>query len=84
VDWDLVEGLPVATAARIIDDLARVPIDGSSSGHWIADAVSPGPGDARGGWRDLDPARPAHQWGETDGVELARRFTHDAQRRLIG
>lgn len=39
VDWDLVDGLPVATPARIISDLTEAVIDGSHLGTVINDCV---------------------------------------------
>jgi hypothetical protein len=72
VDWDIVEGLPVAMPGRIIADLARDDLDGAHQGAVIADVL-----DARLLTMEEVGARLdsfAHRWGESDGVGLAHRF----------
>lgn len=76
VDWDLAEGLPVSTAARVIGDLAAAAVDGSHLGIAIADALE----------RDLVSAadlhlrleRHARAWGNASGAELAQRLMRSA------
>lgn len=80
VDWDLVEGLPVATPSRIITDLAADRIDGSHLGTVIADVVEEGLLTISEVSALLAPF--ASHWSEPSGVALAVRFAHDAGRAL--
>lgn len=82
VDWDVVEGLPVSTAGRIIEDLARDDLDGSHQGTVIADAVGSGLISVAAAGVRLAPF--AHQYRARDGLELAHRFADAAGRRLPG
>lgn len=80
VDWDVVQGLPVATPGRIIADLARADLDGAHQGTVIADVL-----DAELLTIDEVGARLtpfAHRWDEPDGVALAQRFLAAAGRSL--
>jgi hypothetical protein len=77
-DWDIVDGLPVATPGRIIADLARDDVDGAHQGSVIADIVDGGLLSLEQVGVRLDPF--AEQWGEPDGVALARRFAEAAGR----
>jgi predicted transcriptional regulator of viral defense system len=80
IDWDVVEGLPVATAGRIIADLAREHLDGAHQGGVIVDALEAGQVTADEVAARLDPF--ARQWAEPDGLALARRFASAAGREL--
>lgn len=80
VDWDLVEGLPVATPGRIVADLARDHLDGAHQGAVIADVLEEGLLTLDEVGFRLDPF--AHRWGESDGVTLAQRFLVAAGRPL--
>lgn len=80
VDWDIVEGLPVATPARIIADLARDDLDGAHQGAVIADVLDQGLMTLDEVGAQLDSL--AHRWDEPDGVSLAHRFLAAAGRPL--
>lgn len=80
VDWDIVEGLPVATPGRIIADLARDDLDGAHQGTVIADVLEEGLLTLDEVGTRLDPF--AGRWGEGGGVALARRFVAEAGRLL--
>lgn len=71
-DWELVEGLPVSTAARVLSDLAAAPIDGSHLGIAIADGLERGLTNAAELFARLD--RHARIWGADSGAELAHRL----------
>lgn len=79
-DWDIVEGLPVATPGRIIADLAREHLDGAHQGGVIVDAVEAGLVTVDEVAARLDPF--AGEWTERDGLALARRFAAAAGRPL--
>ncbi len=78
VDWDVVEGLPVATPGRIIADLARDDLDGAHQGTVIADVLDSGLLTIDEVGARLDPF--AHRWDEPHGVALAHRFLTAAGR----
>lgn len=78
VDWDVVEGLPVATPGRIIADLARDDLDGAHQGTVIADVLDSGQLTIDEVGARLDPF--AHRWNEPHGVALAHRFLAAAGR----
>lgn len=80
VDWDIVEGLPVATPGRIIADLAHDDVDGAHQGTVIADVLDSGLLTVEEVGARLDPF--AHRWNEPDGVALAHRFAAAAGRPL--
>ncbi len=80
VDWDLVDGLPVSTAPRIIADLAQAGIDGSHLGTVIADAIAQHHVTREQVGNLLDPY--AGRYGARDGSELAIVFAEAAGRRL--
>lgn len=80
VDWDIVEGLPVATPGRIIADLARDDLDGAHQGTVIADVLDAGMLTLDEVGARLDPF--AHRWGEADGAALVQRFLAAAGRPL--
>jgi hypothetical protein len=77
-DWDLVEGLPVATAGRIITDLARDELDGAHLGTVIADVLDAGLLALAEVGERLTPF--VHRWDEPDGAALAHRFLDAAGR----
>lgn len=77
-DWQLIEGLPVATAARVIEDLAAAGVDGSHLGIAIEDALHRGLADVDDIHARLD--RHAAAWNASSGTELARRFMTSAGR----
>jgi hypothetical protein len=79
-EWEIVAGLPVATAGRIIADLARDNIDGSHQGTVIADAINSGQATLTEASRRLEPF--ANRWHEPNGESLAHRFISDAGRAL--
>lgn len=64
IDWDLVDGLPVATPARIIADLAATRIDGSHLGTVIEDALNSGALTRAQVAHQLGPH--LHKWGYAD------------------
>lgn len=72
VEWDIVEGLPVAMPGRIVADLAAVRLDGSHQGTVIADIIHEGLLTIEEVGRRLDPY--ANSWGAPDGVALAQLF----------
>lgn len=78
VDWDVVEGLPVATPGRIIADLARDDLDGAHQGTVIADVLDNELLTVDEVGARLDPF--AHRWDEPHGVALAHRFLAAAGR----
>jgi hypothetical protein len=80
VDWDVVEGLPVATPGRIIADLARDDVDGAHQGTVIADVLNSGLLTLDEVGARLDPF--AHRWDEPSGTSLALRFSAAAERPL--
>lgn len=80
VDWDVVDGLPVAMAGRIIADLARDDLDGAHQGTVIADVLEQGLLTLDEVGARLDPF--AHRWDAVDGAALAQRFLVDAGRPL--
>lgn len=80
VDWDIVEGLPVATPGRIVADLARDDLDGAHQGAVIADVLEEGLLTLDEVGARLDPF--AHRWDESNGVALAHRFLVAAGRPL--
>ncbi|SKS49840.1 Uncharacterised protein [Mycobacteroides abscessus subsp. abscessus] len=71
-DWQLVEGLPVATAAKVIEDLAAAGIDGSHLGIAIEDALHRGLAGVDSIHARLD--RHANTWNARNGTELAQRL----------
>lgn len=77
-DWQLVEGLPVATAPRVIEDLAAAHIDGSHLGIAIEDALHRGLADVDDIHARLD--RHANTWNARNGTELALRLLTSAGR----
>lgn len=77
-DWQLVEGLPVATAARVIEDLAAAHIDGSHLGLTIEDTLHRALADADDIHARLD--RHANTWNARSGTELAQRLMTSAGR----
>ncbi len=79
-DWGLVGGLPVATAGRIIADLARARVDDAEQGAVIADAVKFRVITVDEAAARLQPF--AARWNEQDGLALAQRFTTAAGRTL--
>ena len=78
IDWDITEGLPVATPGRIIADLARDDLDGSHQGTVIADVLEQGLLPLPEVGARLEPF--AGQWSEPDGNALACRFLAAAGR----
>lgn len=80
VDWDVVDGLPVATPGRIVADLARDDLDGAHQGAVIADVLEEGLLTLDEVGARLDPF--SHRWDESDGVALAQRFLVAAGRPL--
>jgi predicted transcriptional regulator of viral defense system len=80
IEWDIVEGLPVATPGRIIADLARDDLDGAHQGSVIADVLDGGLLTLAEVGARLDPF--ARRWGDPDGVSLAQRFAAAAGRPL--
>ncbi|MBV0917972.1 type IV toxin-antitoxin system AbiEi family antitoxin domain-containing protein [Mycobacteroides chelonae] len=76
VDWELAEGLPVSTAARVIDDLTAAAVDGSHLGIAITDALERGLASAADLNARLD--RHARAWGSASGNELAQRLMRSA------
>ncbi|SHX65634.1 type IV toxin-antitoxin system AbiEi family antitoxin domain-containing protein [Mycobacteroides abscessus] len=77
-DWQLVEGLPVTTAAKVIEDLAAAGVDGSHLGIAIEDALHRGLADVDDIHARLDPH--ASIWGARNGAELAQRLMMSAGR----
>ncbi|WP_109691598.1 type IV toxin-antitoxin system AbiEi family antitoxin domain-containing protein [Mycobacteroides abscessus] len=71
-DWELVDGLPVATAARVIDDLTAACLDGSHLGIAIEDALQRGLADIDDVHARLN--RHARAWNADSGAELTRRL----------
>ncbi|GAT10351.1 uncharacterized protein RMCN_3484 [Mycolicibacterium novocastrense] len=80
IDWDITEGLPVATPGRIIADLARDDLDGSHQGTVIADVLEQGLLTLPEVGARLEPF--AGRWGERDGIALAHRLAAAAERPL--
>lgn len=80
-EWDIVAGLPVATAGRIVADLAGDDIDGSHQGTVIADAIAAGQLTLSEAGARLDPF--AARWGERDGEALVCRFLAAAGQPLL-
>lgn len=80
VDWDIFEGLPVATPGRIVADLARADLDGSHQGTVISDIIEEGLMTLEEVGKRLDPY--ASRWGSPNGIELAQRFAAGACRPL--
>lgn len=78
IDWDITEGLPVATPGRIIADLARDDLDGSHQGTVIADVLEQGLLTLPEVGARLEPF--AGRWNEPDGNALACRFLAAAGR----
>ncbi|SLH40834.1 type IV toxin-antitoxin system AbiEi family antitoxin domain-containing protein [Mycobacteroides abscessus] len=75
-DWQLVEGLPVATAARVLEDLAAASVDGSHLGIAIEDALHRGLVELDELVARLD--RHAAAWNASDGAQLAQRLIASA------
>ncbi|SHY88654.1 Uncharacterised protein [Mycobacteroides abscessus subsp. bolletii] len=75
-DWQLVEGLPVATAAQVIEDLAAAHIDGSHLGIAIEDALHRGLTDIDEITARLD--RHARAWNVRGGGQLTQRLMASA------
>ncbi|RIR15190.1 type IV toxin-antitoxin system AbiEi family antitoxin domain-containing protein [Mycobacteroides abscessus] len=75
-DWELVDGLPVATAARIIEDLAATGVDGSHLGIAIEDALHRGLVSADEVHARLN--RRARAWNASGGKELTQRLLTSA------
>lgn len=72
VDWQLLEGLPVSTAARVIEDLAAAHIDGSHLGIAITDAIHGALADINEIHARLD--RYSDAWNASSGIDLTRRL----------
>ncbi len=76
--WSLVDGLPVTTATRTIEDLAANQTDGGHLAGVVRDAVTTATVDLD---QLSDVLRPyAHRYGAPpgDGRSLIRRFLHEA------
>ncbi len=71
-DWGIVAGLPVATAGRIVADLARPPGHDGVLGAVIADALRTGAVTVDELAARLHPFAP--RWKEHSGQALAQRF----------